>query len=350
MATRVPASPRPSRIPRTPFATRRTIRLIVIGAIVLVALVLLGASVAYTEQSSFCPTCHEMRPYYTAWQNGPHVTRAQCVDCHVNAGLLAHLAHKPIALKEVWDHFFANSKFPNFTVDIPNARCIRCHARIPELGTTRFSHAQHVNRALCKDCHAQAGHTVTLASLAAEGVLKTTATTPSIAPSGTSPSSISGHIAVICQRCHDQARMKCSQCHQPPHENRGECSNCHQPGTEFVFTHPAGTDCASCHKAPAKHFGPACAGCHTPGVPFAQTKFDHSTTTKACSACHTPPAGHFSGSCSACHKPSVPFAKTVFSHPQTHHNFRTLPCAACHPNGFTTSFCTCHNGHPPTGD
>jgi nitrate/TMAO reductase-like tetraheme cytochrome c subunit len=291
-------------------APSRARRLVIWGAIAAVAVVVLTASLVYTEQSSFCPWCHEMGPYYQAWTTGGHAQSAQCVDCHVNAGLVAHLAHKPIALKEVWDHFFSDKRFPNFSVDIPNARCIRCHPSVPNKPGSLFSHALHVNRAQCKDCHAQVGHVVTLAALDAAGVLKSNFTTPSIAPSGT-PSSIPGHIRVICQDCHDQAQMRCSSCHQPPHEDRGECSNCHMTGPVWVATHPAGTDCASCHKPPANHFGPDCPACHSPGVPFAQT---------------------------------------VFNHPATHHDYRSIPCVKCHPNGYTTAVCTCHGGKPPTGD
>jgi nitrate/TMAO reductase-like tetraheme cytochrome c subunit len=309
-----PAPPRPgkTRPPAKRDARGRARLLVVWGSIAAVALVVLTASLVYTEQSSFCPSCHEMVPYYQAWQSGGHHGRAECVDCHVDAGVIAHLAHKPIALKEVWDHFFVDNRFPNFTVDLPNSRCIRCHPSVANKPGSLFSHALHVNRAQCKDCHAQTGHTVSLASLQAAGVLKATVTTPSIAPSGT-PSSIPGHIRVVCQDCHDQAKMRCSACHQPPHEDRGECSNCHRPGPKFVASHPAGTNCAQCHTPPANHFGPDCAACHTPGVPFTQTTFTHTGNTGA-------------------------------------HNFRSFPCVKCHPNGFTTASCTCHGGRAPTGD
>ena len=269
-----PARDGAARRPQASRTTARTTarRWIIWGAVAAVALVLLTASLVYTEQSSFCPACHEMGPYYQAWTAGPHYGHAGCVDCHVDAGILAHLAHKPYALKEVWDHFFATNTFPNFTVSVPNSRCIRCHATVPNKAGSLFSHALHVNRARCQDCHAQTGHIVSLASLAAASVLKSDFTTPSIvvsgsaAPTGT-PSSIPGHIKVICQDCHDQAQMRCSSCHQPPHENRGECSNCHKPGPVWIATHPAGTNCAQCHTPPANHFGAGCCGLPLPRRP-----------------------------------------------------------------------------------
>jgi len=342
---------RPAKKPKTPLDPKRVRtmrRTIIWTAVAVVAVAALAFSMVYTERSSFCGTCHEMRPYTTAWSAGPHATKAECIDCHVNPGVLAHIMHKPIALKEVWDHLFTSPKFPNYAVELPNSRCIRCHPSVPDTTTTRFSHKAHVSRGKCKDCHAQTGHVITFASLAAEGVLKASVTTPSIAPTGTTPSSVAGHMSVICQRCHDQAHMKCSQCHSSPHENKGECSDCHQPGTKFVFSHPAGTDCASCHEPPKSHFGSQCSGCHTTSVPFKDTVFDHKSTSTKCQTCHTPPSSHYGADCGACHKPSVPFAKTTFSHPSAgEHNWRRIACAKCHPNTYSTAYCTCHNGHPP---
>jgi cytochrome c nitrite reductase small subunit len=292
-------------------AQRRARRLLIWGVVAAVALVVLTASVAYTDQSSFCPTCHEMQPYYEAWLAGGHATSARCIDCHVDAGILADLAHKPAALKEVWDHFFGGARFPMPTVDVPNSRCIRCHATITDKPGAAFSHAMHAKYVTCKDCHPQVGHTVTMASLAAAGVLSTSATTPGVATTGTAVASAAGHVKVVCQDCHDLSTMKCSACHQPVHEYLGECSNCHRPGTAFIFAHPAGTNCAACHTPPANHFGADCAACHTPGIPF---------------------------------------ASTVFVHPQTHHGYQSRPCATCHPNGYSTAYCTCHHGNPPGGD
>jgi hypothetical protein len=265
--------------------------------------VLVTASLIYTEQSSFCPTCHEMGPYYQAWSSGHHVGRAQCVDCHIDAGFIAHIAHKPSEMKELWDHFFANNRFPNFTVDVPNSRCVRCHEKVPDKIGALFSHALHQTKATCKDCHSQTGHIVTLASLDAAGILKSNASTQTVA--GMTPSSIVGHKKVICQNCHDQARMRCSSCHQPPHEDRGECSNCHIPGASFALSHSADSNCAACHTAPANHFGSDCKSCHTPGVPF---------------------------------------KNATFAHPATQHDYRSIVCARCHPNGFATAYCSCHPG------
>lgn len=279
---------------------------------VLTAIALAG-SMVYTERSSFCPTCHEMRPYYNAWQKGAHASDAECVDCHVDPGLVAHAAHKPTALKEVWNHFFADNRFPTYGVDVPNTRCERCHQKVRASTESKFSHAEHAKQATCQACHASSAHAVTFAALRVEGVLRAAATTPPV-PGGLSPSRIPSHEAVVCQQCHDQSRMRCSECHQAPHEANGECSDCHRPGSAFRFVHGG--------------------------------------TGGACSECHTAPANHFGAGCSTCHSPDVPFDRATFRHPSRigEHNYRSFACVKCHPKSFASSSCTCHGGKPPSDD
>jgi nitrate/TMAO reductase-like tetraheme cytochrome c subunit len=332
-------------------SSRRRRRLLIWGAVLVVVLIAGAGSLVYTEQSSFCPTCHEMRPYYAAWLAGGHARSAQCVDCHVDPGLIAHLAHKPVALKEVWDHFFADSRFPNYTVDMPNSRCTLCHAHAPARIGSIFSHALHETKTHCRDCHMAVGHQVSLQALSAAGILKAGATGPPV-PTGQTPTRAAGHIKVVCQNCHDQATMRCSACHQAPHDPRGECSNCHQTGTRFVFSHPAlpaGTDCSRCHKQPAGHpkVTGACSGCHK--SPTGGWTFSHPPAGTACQDCHTPPANHFGTPCATCHTPAVPFAQATFSHPSNTgaHTYKSFPCVNCHPNGYATASCTCHGGAPP---
>jgi hypothetical protein len=351
-APTAPASPAPTRRGGAAGGRRkpRTIAIWVILAVL--GLVAIGGLTAFSESSAFCPTCHEMRPYYDAWQQGKHVGRAECVDCHIDPGVIAHLAHKPSELVELYDHFFADVRYPNYNVALPDSRCVRCHATVQPKVSTLFSHALHQTKAHCKECHAITGHLVPLETLRAAGVLKENATSAPI-PGGLTPSSAAGHVKVVCQQCHDQAKMKCGACHSAPHEDRGDCTNCHRPGTAFVFVHPVtSADCGSCHQKPAGHpqsSGP-CAVCHQkPGTGWA---FSHPSTSTDCASCHQAPANHFGADCAACHSPSVPFAQATFNHPGNTgaHSWRSFPCVRCHPSGYTTASCTCHGGNPPQGD
>jgi hypothetical protein len=289
-----------------------------------------------TETPQFCTNCHEMGPYYDAWTVGAHKT-VSCVECHVDPGAVNHVEHKVVATQELWVHITGDPRFPQGTAEVPNARCLTCHSGIPEKTGPRFSHRQHAGAGRCVECHSDVGHRVTSDALANAGILQ-----PGLEPSAAASVSRGGangtanHTPVSCSRCHDLTRVACSKCHAATHADRGECTTCHLPGTTWAFAHPSSADCASCHAAPRKHFGSACASCHSPDVPFAKTAFKHGSD--ACATCHQAPAKHRSGACAQCHrKPGVSWA---FSHPASR------SCASCHtaPAGHSRAVqcSTCH--------
>jgi nitrate/TMAO reductase-like tetraheme cytochrome c subunit len=326
---------------------RKRVLLIAVVALVVLIPAIVG-SMIYTERPQFCPVCHEMSPYYAAWTAGAH-KQVSCVDCHVDPGVVNHGLHKFVALKELWDHFTTKPVFPNYTVELPNARCIACHPKVKDTLGAKFSHALHATKAQCRDCHMTVGHLVTLDALDAVGVLRPAATAPP-APKGIAPSSAPGHIKVACQRCHDQAKMRCALCHKAPHEVKpGDCSACHAPGPKFVFIHTTDTDCAKCHKPPAKHFPGACVQCHKGGLP--SWVFNH-PASNACASCHKAPANHFGAGCASCHRVGVAFRNATFRHPggTGEHSYRSFACAKCHPKGYGSASCTCHGGRAPSGD
>ncbi|MDO8964053.1 MAG: NapC/NirT family cytochrome c [Coriobacteriia bacterium] len=295
-----------------------------------------------SEAPAFCNSCHEMQPFYTAWSAGAH-RNTDCVDCHVDPGTWNHVTHKVIAAKELWVHVAGDPKFPGGDVEVPNERCLRCHADITNKVTpSGFSHRQHAGKANCIQCHRETGHKVSISALKKAGILKpgtsdTQGRALSVQTSGSIESTVALHVKVTCTECHDLAKTACATCHQPKHQARGACSTCHRPGPAWAFAHPASTDCVSCHKAPTKHFPGTCATCHSPAAGFKAASFDHVGAT-ACTSCHAAPARHFSGSCTSCHSPSTPFKKTVFRHTSN-------DCASCHPrpSGHRSGACaTCH--------
>ena len=273
-----------------------------------------------SERATFCISCHEMGPYYDAWAAGAH-RNIECVECHVDAGALNHVSHKVIAAKEMWIHLTGDPRFPQGTAEVPDSRCLACHASIPGSTGPRFSHKAHAGTGGCVTCHSDGGHRVSLDALKAAGSLK-----PGLeasAAAGSSATTSSAHPVVSCVKCHDPATTACATCHVPPHKARGACIGCHQPGPRWVFTHPTATDCATCHTAPAQHFGAACASCHVPAVPFAQTRYTHVST--ACENCHAAPAGHSKAApCASCHR--RPGTSWAFSHPAS------SACASCNPS------------------
>jgi len=142
-----------------------------------------------------------------------------------------------------------------------------------------------------------------------------------------------------CSGCHDALQgvpdLKCIKCHRNIIAERkrrltghaktsAACTACHKihgntltanllsPNADTrIFDHDGTRPCVECHLGPTNHFGPACADCHTVGT-WKGAKLNHP--------------------------------------PMRRHSPDEFPCAACHPNGYTSSRCWgCHNGQGERG-
>jgi nitrate/TMAO reductase-like tetraheme cytochrome c subunit len=207
------------------------------GSIVVGVLLLAILSAVATDQSLFCDSCHEMRPYYKAWVAGPHYRPASCVECHVAPGIPQDVAHKFTALSELWAHFTSNPMFPapGAAQRVSSSWCVQCHASKKDSPAGfDFSHKKHAAKGIqCVVCHSQTGHAVTLVELRSAGILRPGTTVPyseSPIPAGKAGNPVPGHAPVACIRCHDMLAMRCTACHVAA------------PGV-----HVAGKDCAKCH-------------------------------------------------------------------------------------------------------
>ena len=209
-----------------------------------------------------------------------------CVDCHVDHGYPNRMLHKFSALHEVWAQFVSPATYPNYNADVPNSRCLRCHPDVP----TKIA--------------------------------------------GAGQFSHQSHLArgVPCAKCHADVG------HHVTFASLGAVGVLNAQnvpaGATYVGQEFAGVP--GKHSALPGHKPVPCANCHD-------------QANLQCSFCHTTPANHFGADCKLCHKPGVPFK--AFQHPPTgEHPYLSRPCVKCHPNGYTTYYCTCHNGHPPTGE
>lgn len=364
------------------------------GAAVLLV-VIFAATFAATNQPSFCNRCHEMRPYYSAWRQSPHAD-VSCVRCHVDSSVSGQLAHKFVALGEVWNHFFNPQTFPRGHEKVPNERCTECHEKLPAKTAGGFEHALHLKKGVtCQRCHPTTGHRESFAALKADGSLAEgyppTGSKQAFRISEDATVTLPGHKEVVCVKCHDLAKTPCSQCHTAPddvdahkvqREKKLACSQCHQPGAAFTFRHPDRTDCETCHTPPKTkpheiekpclfchklrgtkwvfthpvaasdceecHNAPknaahtpsrTCTRCH-PRVGV-QWSFSHPSARTDCTECHKPPSRHFMDRCPQCHRTGESWA---FVHPARN------DCAACHkpPSRHYTSSCTsCHSTRVP---
>ena len=304
--------------PRVATPSRWKRRALVLGIVVVFVVGAYAATSLYTRRPAFCNVCHEMSPYYDAWQTGAHAD-VPCVECHVDPGPVADVLHKPYELREVWLHLTSTPTFPlTGAIDLPDERCVRCHDSAIDPGIAGFDHETHRNGRTCKTCHSSAGHAVTADALQAAGILNANAQAQIDARNAITAGAgapLEGHVAVPCSECHDMTTAACAACHEPPADHQaGACSECHAPGSTWTFSHTTRTDCTSCH---------------------------------------TPPAGHFEADCAQCHTPGTAWSSADFSHPRIQggeHTYKSFECAKCHPNGYTSSNCTCHGGKPPTDD
>jgi nitrate/TMAO reductase-like tetraheme cytochrome c subunit len=239
-----------------------------------------------TDRPAFCKTCHTMVPFFDAWQQGAHKD-VWCIDCHVDPGMARRLEHKFVALNEVYAQFFKNARFPNYNADVPDARCLRCHPDVPTQTTTPTSKFSHVT-------HLNKG--------------------------------------VACAKCHASTGHKVTFVAL---QNAGLLNTANAPaGLTYV-----GQELRASQDKPSALPG------HKP-VPCSSC---HDQANLQCSFCHATPANHYGADCKSCHRPTVPFANFVHP-PSGEHNYRSRPCAACHPNGYQNVYCTCHKGNPPKGD
>ncbi len=340
-----------------------------VGTLVIAALALsafaasaVGIATA-TDQPSFCMnSCHEMGPFHDAWKKGPH-REVGCVECHVDPGTASRVAHKVIAMQELWSHLTSEPVFPlDEPTPIPNQRCLRCHEN-PSPDDPDFDHTRHATGRACQACHSDVGHEVSERALRAQGIFNTAHTEPSAVDTSFArvdggKANIAGHKATSCERCHDMAATGCVTCHAPDHEQTGparkdaDCTTCHEAGDAFVFSHPSKrTDCTSCHKPPAEghDYAQPCPTCHRTAVTFA---FRH-PQSKRCTECHVAPKKHRSGECAACHR--MAGRSWAFTHPTrgsdctschtrpTDH--RAGSCASCHATGVSWRF-----AHPKRND
>lgn len=268
------------------------------------AFVVLLAGLGFaTDQSDFCQTCHEMRPFHDAWQTGPHAEEAECIECHVDEGLLARAAHKPEAVGEVIAHIRGDTSFPRpQPTAVPDSRCTGCHQSIDDADDRpdSFSHELHTQAGSCASCHSVTGHAVSREALEAAGVFDAEAaasrepTLPAsaIAAPGAGTLNVEGHPEVACAACHDIARSGCMACHAQAlpaeHPADEECDVCHPSASDWTFAHPSSNACASCHEPPAtgEHPGVSdCAVCHDVEGEWA---FVH-PADGTCADCHAPP-------------------------------------------------------------
>ena len=151
-----------------------------------------------------------------------------------------------------------------------------------------------------------------------------------------------------CVRCHQTIAPKPgSKFDHVLHAKQGRCVLCHATSGHAVSLdslRAAGILAPGASSAPKS--GPVGRGALLAEHPTVECQRCHDLARTPCSTCHR--ATHEPrGECSTCHRPA---AAWTFQHPRSQHDYRSQPCAKCHPNGYRTYFCTCHGTNSPKGD
>ncbi len=130
-------------------------------------LALIWGTLKFTSRSSFCGSCHEIKPSVESWEKDSH-QNVDCVKCHTSSGTVEFVKHKVEALREVYAHFTGNYEKPinkdgHVAKEMPNSVCVpNCHPpQIKEaVAGTIIDHPAHTEKAKknCTYCHSGVGH------------------------------------------------------------------------------------------------------------------------------------------------------------------------------------------------
>lgn len=310
-------------------------RLIVLGILAGVFVVLLVAAVEFTSRSTFCASCHYMKPYFKSWQESSH-SQFECGVCHYPPGGLRSKLEKKIEglvmVGRYWTKLYMKSK-P--WAEIKDESCLRqgCHDKRLLEGRVKFKsvvfdHRIHLTdlkrgkKLQCTSCHSQIvqGKHITVT----EGScfichFKESEHYPKISDCShchTKDTLVSAagrfnHTLVFdngfaCIKCHSHTimgdgevpRENCYKCHMEEErleqyentdmlhskhitENKIECNQCHMDIQHKIIKDiETISDCRTCHTNIRKHgeltaTKKSCASCH------------HTDTAKDCASCHS---------------------------------------------------------------
>ncbi len=130
-------------------------------------LVLLAGIFRYSESSSFCGLCHNMKEYVESWKTSSH-SQVTCLNCHRQPGVVNHLRGKWVDLQLALTYILIGKGTKKLHYEIDDGNCLRkgCH-KIEDLKGSMiyknisFPHGKHLGelrrgiRIRCTTCHAQ---------------------------------------------------------------------------------------------------------------------------------------------------------------------------------------------------
>ena len=122
-----------------------------------------GLGLKATSSSSFCSSCHEMKPEYYTWKASTH-SEVDCVSCHVQPGAKNIAKEKAEGVVELYkkstNTYTAPIQMPK---EIPNSACESCHnmntREVTASGDLIIPHDKHLAKDIkCTQCHSGVAH------------------------------------------------------------------------------------------------------------------------------------------------------------------------------------------------
>jgi nitrate/TMAO reductase-like tetraheme cytochrome c subunit len=116
-----------------------------------------------TSSSSFCSSCHEMKPEFYTWKSSTH-SEVDCVNCHIEPGVKNLAKDKKNILvdtfKKKMNTYTAPIRMPG---EIPDSACERCHnvdtREFTPSGDLIIPHDKHKIKGIeCIQCHSGVAH------------------------------------------------------------------------------------------------------------------------------------------------------------------------------------------------
>jgi nitrate/TMAO reductase-like tetraheme cytochrome c subunit len=147
--------------PRTRYKVYKYLSVALLFIVVFFSLGLIG--VETTSSSSFCSSCHEMKPEFYTWKASTH-SEVDCVKCHIGSGTEEYAKAKANGLLQVYKKATQTYTAPiRMPKEIPDSACESCHdvskRDVTASGDIIIPHDKHKNKNIeCIQCHSGVAH------------------------------------------------------------------------------------------------------------------------------------------------------------------------------------------------
>lgn len=248
----------------------------ILGGVFIVLILGVGGSILYTERPEFCLSCHIMKPYYSSWKKSTHNT-INCVECHYDPGIKAHIKGKINGLVEV-AKFATGGYSEKYDAEVNDAACLRhgCHEKEKfqnkELlfrKRVAFTHDRHFKKLKsnielrCANCHTQLMNDQ---HMTVEDNQCFICHFKNVSPQKIAGECLKCHVKIKEDAAHKEhlaSGAKCTECHNDMIKGEGKirkemCYFCHQDKDQINKI----KDAHLMHKTHVKENKVDCINCH----------------------------------------------------------------------------------------